>query len=343
MVARYRSSASRTGVRWKFAVVCALFVLGSFVFASCGGSVDGDDPSAGTDSSEPVTIRTGFLPGVQYAAFYVGEDQGFFADEGVRVENVAQVPDGSALVPSLLQGDVEVVPINTTALIGAVGRGLPLKAISGFVSASSDPTSDWAAIVAAKNSGIEQPGDLEGGTVAVNAVKTIAELATRASLEKKGVDTEQVELLEIPFPEMPQALQDGRVDAALVLEPFLTQSLISGARVIDRPLVGTQPGLSVVSIATSEEILAERGEDIDAFLRALERSFAYVEDHPGAARRAVTEHLDVPSEVAEMMTLPTWSSELDPADLAEQAELAQLYGVAEEIPDPVTDMLRDEG
>ena len=46
-------------------------------------------------------------------------------------------------------------------------------------------------------------------------------------IDKNGGDSTRCKYVEIPFPAMPAALETGRIDAALVTEPFLTVALKS--------------------------------------------------------------------------------------------------------------------
>ena len=56
------------------------------------------------------------------------------------------------------------------------------------------------------------------------------ELCMRAVFEREGVDASKIKFLEVPFPEMTDALQKGRVDAISAVEPFVTQARAAGAR-----------------------------------------------------------------------------------------------------------------
>jgi ABC-type amino acid transport substrate-binding protein len=100
--------------------------------------------------------------------------------------------------------------------------------------------------VLVKDSGpIRTPKDLEGRTVAVNTLQNVGPLTINAALEKAGVDYESVKYVEVPFPEMAAALEADRVDAAWVVEPFVTQGRRSGARPVLFPFEGTVADLTV--------------------------------------------------------------------------------------------------
>jgi NitT/TauT family transport system substrate-binding protein len=111
--------------------------------------------------------------------------------------------------------------------------------------ASASAAEAWDGVVVRANSAIKAPKDLEGKTIAVNALKGSAELSIRAVLARHGVDVSKLKFLEVPFPDQLAALQAGRVDAAAPVEPFVTQARAAGARVLFSYFAGLQPKLTV--------------------------------------------------------------------------------------------------
>ena len=71
----------------------SLFLLSAAVAAGCGGA---PTPEAGLTS---LRLPMGYLPNVQFAPFYIAEDRGFFADEGLAIDfDYSFETDGVALV-----------------------------------------------------------------------------------------------------------------------------------------------------------------------------------------------------------------------------------------------------
>jgi NitT/TauT family transport system substrate-binding protein len=77
-------------------------------------------------------------------------------------------------------------------------------------------------VVVAANSAFTKAADLNGKTVAVNGLGDLTHLALLAWLGTNGADLKSVKLLEVPFPAVGPALDQGRIDAALLVEPFTT-------------------------------------------------------------------------------------------------------------------------
>ena len=68
----------------------------------------------------------------------------------------------------------------------------------------------------------------KGKTIAVNGLKTISQLGPEAWIDKSGANLASVKFIEMPFPAMEDALVSGRVDAALLSEPFLNDAKSRG-------------------------------------------------------------------------------------------------------------------
>jgi NitT/TauT family transport system substrate-binding protein len=64
--------------------------------------------------------------------------------------------------------------------------------------------------------------ELNGKTIGIPALRTISEYAPRIWMDRNGGDSTTVKFLEIPFASMSAALAAGRIDAAWLTEPYLT-------------------------------------------------------------------------------------------------------------------------
>ncbi|UUT36365.1 ABC transporter substrate-binding protein [Microbacterium elymi] len=175
----------------------------------------------------------------------------------------------------------------------------------------------------------EDPEDLATATVAVNALKGVAEVQVRASLEKQGIDDSKMKLTEIPFPEMPVALSEGRVDAALVPEPFVTAVLQAGGHVVDTPYVVMGKHFPNGAWETSQQVIDRDPETVAAFTRAIIKSVEYARDNPDAVRKIIPEYTSVKPEMAAAIRLPIFSPDLPIDQMQELIGYTKSYGVLE--------------
>jgi NitT/TauT family transport system substrate-binding protein len=297
------------------------------VLAACG---DDDDSPAGA-AAEATSVKVGVVPVADVAPLFVGDEKGFFRDEGIEIEH--QFADGgAAIVPAVLSGDFDIGFSNATSLVIAGSKGLPVRMIANGAGAGTDADDAPDALLVRKDSDIRSANDLAGRTVAVNTLNNVWQVTINKALERSGVDYRKVKYTEVPFPEMPAALEAGRVDAVSVMEPFVTTIKQSGGRVVLNPMEETERNYTIATWFASESFIAEQPDVVERFVRAVERSLDYAEQHPAEVRRAVLEYTKTPAETAQVMDLTRWERELDTSSIELTAKLAEKYGFVEEAP-----------
>jgi NitT/TauT family transport system substrate-binding protein len=274
-------------------------------------------------------VRVSDTAGVPSAFLEYGVHEGFFEKRDLDV-TVQPSQGGATVVPAVVSGDVDIGGSNLVSVLLAQDKDIPLKIVAPgtFVAPK-----DFSAIIVAKDSDIRSPRDLEGRTLAVNTLKNVAEVTARASLEKKGVDTSKVKLTEVDFPDMAAAVEQGRVDAAFAIEPFVTAATAAGDRIVDRPYLGTKQGLQIGCYFASEEYLAENGDVVDRFREGVAETAQAISDDPAAFRKFLPEASEIPPPAAQKAVLPAWKASSDPQSLDLIADLMQRYGVTSDKPD----------
>jgi len=302
----------------------ALVIGAALAVAACG---DDDDGGGGADGPTAVTVSD--TAGVPSAFLEYGVREGFFRKRGLDL-TVQPSQGGATVVPAVVSGDVDIGGSNLVSVLLAQEKDIPVKIVAPgtFVARK-----DFSAIVVAKDSDIRAPADLEGKTLAVNTLKNVAEVTARASLDEQGVDTSKIELTEVDFPDMTAAVEQGRVDAAFAIEPFVTQATAAGNRVIDRPYVGTRAGLQIGCYFASEQYLAENEDVVKRFREGVGDTAQAIAADPDAFRQFLPEASEIPPPAAQQAVLPEWKASSDPESLELTAELMQRYGVTPDKPD----------
>jgi NitT/TauT family transport system substrate-binding protein len=165
------------------------------------------------------TIRAAMIPIEPASSIYYAAANGFFAKAGLDVQ-ITQNPSTPALAAAVASGtyDIAYAPISTLAV--AHSRGLPFVVISAGV--VTIPGLITGAIMLPVASTIKTAKDFNGKTLGTAGLGTIAEYQPRAWIDKYGGDSSTIKFIEIPFPETAAALAAGRIDAAYMVEPFLT-------------------------------------------------------------------------------------------------------------------------
>jgi NitT/TauT family transport system substrate-binding protein len=322
----------RTGLRLRLAAL--LLALACAVGAPGCGDDDG-----GGGEGEPATLNVGVIPIADVAPLYLGMEKGFFEEEQLTIK--PQLAEGgAAITPAVVSGDFQIGFSNTISLLIAASQDLPVEIISQGVLAGKTEEQAWADLLVLKDGPIKEPKDLEGKTIAVNTLKNICEVTIKASLEKDGVAVDTLEFAEVPFPDMNAALEGGRVDAACVVEPFVSQGKAGKARGIDPFYVRTAPDLTVATYFTSTQYAEENAEVVDRFVSAMNKSLTYAQSHPDEVRDVLLDYTEIPPEAAEAIKLPVWRPDLNEPTIELLSELSLKYGLIEEQPD-LDELIRD--
>ncbi|MGI5459595.1 ABC transporter substrate-binding protein [Streptomyces sp. CA-249302] len=306
---------------------------GAFLLvATACGSSGGGSPSGSTSSGGTTTVKVGLIPIVDVAPLYLGEKKGFYAKQGLKLSPTL-ASGGAAIVPAVASGQYQFGFSNVFSLMVAQSNGVSLKAISNGVASTGVQGKDFGAAVVKKDSPIKTMKDLEGKKVAVNTLKNINELVVRESVTKAGGDPDKVKFVELPFDQMPAALDKGQVDAAMAVEPALTTMKEQGAREIASPLVDMAANLTVAMYFTSTAYAQKNPEIVKKFQTATAESLAYADAHPDEVRQIVTTYTQVPAAVLAKVTLPKWPAEANRASIETQAKLGEQYGFFKKSPD----------
>ena len=307
------------------AAALILVLAAAGVTAGCGG----DD--GGGEAGKAATLNVGVLPIADVAPLYLGRQKGFFKKEKLTIKpRLAE--GGAAVVASVVSGDNQIGFAATVPTITAKSKGLPLKIISQGVQAAKTEEKGWSGVLVSKDSSVRSVKDLEGKTIATNALNNVGDVTIRAAAEKQGADPSKLKFTEVPFPDMLASLEAGHVDAAWEVEPFLTQGKATGARSVLEPYVETAPELTVATYISSEQYIQENRDVVDRFVRAMNRSLEYASSHPDEARKIVLTYTKIPAEAAKGMQLPTWGSDLNEPTIELMADLTLKFGIIEKKP-----------
>ena len=144
----------------------------------------------------------------------------------------------------------------------------------------------------------------------------------RASIRKAGGDPTAVRFIELPFPDMPAALQSGRVDAAFMVEPFQSAARAQGARSVASSYVDAAPNLTVAAYFASNQLIGRSPDLVKRFVEAMKESLAYADSHPDEARAIIATYTQIPPDVIAKLTLPKWPAEVNRASVRTLADLA---------------------
>ena len=326
------TTSARSTVTRRAALV-AMGAATAVLLAACGS---GDSSGGGAGSTggggEKTSLTVGVIPIVDVAPLYLGVDKGYFSDEGLDLKlELAQ--GGAAIVPAVMSGQYQFGFSNTTSLLLATDKGLPLKVVASGNQATEDPQKDFAGILVKSGSSIKTPKDLAGKKVAVNTLNNINTTTINKLVRDAGGDPKTVQYVELAFPDIPAAVAKGDVDAGQVVEPFLTVGTDQGMTNIGSNYAGVQPSLQVAMYFTSVPYMQQNAATVTKFTNAMNKSLTYAQEHPDEARAILTKYTKLDEKTRAALTLPQWNQQINTESVNLLADLGTQDGLFKSKPD----------
>jgi NitT/TauT family transport system substrate-binding protein len=160
------------------------------------------------------TLNVATIGGDVGGEIYYAKDLGMFKKVGLDV-TISDITNGGAISSAVASGALDIGYSNAVSTIIAHDKGLPFMIIGGAnMHETAAPTAGILAV--GRTSAFHSAKDLNGKTIATIGLSNISYVAVRAWLDKNGGDSSTVHFLEVPFGQMEQAIQTGRVDAASI-------------------------------------------------------------------------------------------------------------------------------
>ena len=280
--------------------------------------------SAPAKQQATVTITVNTLPIANALPLDLGIKKGFFAEQGIEITKKT-LQSGNDVVLALQNDNGEIGYLGWVPMMIARTQGIKLTAVAASEVEGTNEADNWQNILVKGSSSIRTPADLAGKTIAVNALKGVGEVMIKAALKKVGVDPNSVRLLALPFPAMRSALNNGQVDAIWTPEPFLSQVLSDGGRIVMAPGPVLGRFFPIGGYASRDEWAARNPGLAARFRAAINKSLTYSQAHPEEVR-------DLLPAASRNVRLPIWSAVVDRAQVTQLARYAKEYGVISTLP-----------
>lgn len=159
----------------------------------------------------------------------------------------------------------------------------------------SDESQGADAVVA--RPGIPDVQSLKGKRIGTNT-GGFGELFVTQMLEMNGLTRKDVTIVQVIAEDVPEALQEGIIDAGSVWEPFILQAEANGAKVIFDSR--STPGMIPDGLVVSADVWQNRPKDLEAFTRAWFRAVDDWRGDPEAGSALIAQKLGIPVEEASL-------------------------------------------
>jgi len=310
------------------ASVLALSACSSGSPSSKGGGTASGGASGG---GELTKVSVGVIPIVDCAPIYLGNKQGFFKEEGIQLD-IQTATGGAAIVPGVVSGSFDFAFSNLISVMVAKDKGLDLKFVANGASTTGEKGKDIGGVVVPAGSSIQSPKDLAGKTVSVNNLSNIGDTTIKSVIEKDGGSTADVKFVEVAFPDAPAALANKQVDAAWILEPFLSKAVADGGKIISSNFADMSPELDIAGYFTKADTIKGKADLTQKFTRAMNKSLEYAQAHPQEVRDIVGTYTKIDEATRAKMILPRYRVEFNKDAFKTLGDAAARYGTLSKAP-----------
>jgi NitT/TauT family transport system substrate-binding protein len=249
-------------------------------------------------------------------------ESGLFRKNGIDA-TLERSTSGAAAASAVVGGSFEVGKASVISFLSAHVRGLPLVAVAA--AGDYDAAKPTAALAVRPDATIRTGADLNGKIVAVSAINDLFSLAARAWIDAHGGDSSSVKFIELPMSSAAATIASGRVDAAVMVHPFLARALEAGTIRVAGDPVSALGNHHTDSLWFTTIAYAQKNPGvIDRFMRTIRDAAVYVNGHPTETAPLLTKFAKMDSTDA-MTHRTLQGTRLDPVNLQPMIDAAARY------------------
>lgn len=254
---------------------CSVLLI--FTLVACG-----KEQSSGSSkkSSEPLKVTLPTWTG--YGPLFLAQEKGFFEENGIEVE--LSIVEGLAeRKQALASGKIDGMATALDVQVSLAASKIPVSVVWVL-----DDSYGGDGILV-KNE-INDIQDLKGKTMAFEVGSTSHMLALTA-LQQGGLTEDDVEVIQMSAGDAGAAFAAGKVDAAVTWEPWLSK----GSEANGKILLTTKdlPGIIVDTISFKEDVIKNRPEDVEAFVKAMGQAMDFWKENKEEADEIMAKGLKI--------------------------------------------------
>ena len=261
-----------------------------------------------------------------YIEPFLALDGNYLSRAGLTNVEVSALANGGAIASAVAGGALEAGLADMIQIANAANRGLPFAFFAGSGLYASD--APILALCVGKSAPAKSAKDLEGGTVALVALKSITEAAVREWLHVNGADLTKIKFFEMPYAEMAPALARGTVTAAFLGEPFLSANK-DDVRIVGRCYDAVAPSFYISAWFASRDWIAKNGETVRRLTSALYDTARWANGHHDETAPILAKYAKLDLGRIRAMNRTRYATSLDPKLMQPVLDIAVRYQLIE--------------
>ena len=215
-------------------------------------------------------VKIGASASLSTAVIYIAQEKNYFKDEGLETEIVLLNNSTAQMTTLLSKNELQVGAGNLIAgLFNAYAAGEKFKIVADKGHLAKNAAYIWLIVrkdlVDAKK--VKSVKDLKGLKIGLPSIEgSSQQIALDKILGSEKLSLKDVQLVKMGYPDMTIALQQKNIDAAIQLEPFLSDAIEKEIAVKYKSVQDFYPGQQSAILIYSEEF--SKTADAKKFMKA---------------------------------------------------------------------------
>lgn len=317
-------------------VLVSILLMASL--AGCGAETEPSSQGDAQDTTADAELFEIKYPTLLFSdPVYIADEKGFFAEQGIKVKFTGSLT-GPDSVASVSNGSNDFGGTHASFITLGISQGFKVKAVAaGWASTEANPVNAW---IVKKDSPYQTVQDLVGQTVA-DSPRFYPWLEL---LDQNGLKEDDINVVTVDFDKAEQALRQGDVAAAELLNPYLAKALQTGefrvlTSIVD--VVGEEKGWPQQFVNT--DFLEKHPDVVKGFVTAIAKANDWANENPEEAGKIFAKRLGASEEFAPyyMGAYPEHAL-IDEADAQLWLDMAVKFGDIEEGQIKLSDIYTNE-
>jgi NitT/TauT family transport system substrate-binding protein len=281
-------------------------------------------PITSLAQTTPTPVRVGVLGYTDATSTPLyAQSAGFFKKYGLEAK-ITPFTGGGAVIAALAGGSIDVGFANIISAVAAMQRGIPIVALAPAAVFDEKDRADTL-LVKARGSKLRTGADLNGKTVAVTTLSGTLQLCAAAWIDQHGGNSKSVHFVEVPVSEMSAALKQGRIDAAMLSEPALTQAK-EEVEPLGDAFAAIAPRWTLGIFVASKAWVNANPEAAHRFVQAMVEASRWANTHHAQTAKILGPLSNIEAATFDSMARSVYGDRLDAAMLQPPIDVAVRYG-----------------
>jgi NitT/TauT family transport system substrate-binding protein len=184
------------------------------------------------------------------------------------------------------------------------------------------------AIVVLKDSPFRSGADLNGKTIGSVSLGDTMAASIQAYVDQSGGDSKTIKIIEVPAAASIEALQAGRISAATMNEPAVSQSLATGSmRTLTNPNSSISKRFLEALFAVMAPVASAKPDAMQRLAQAMRESSAYTNTHMTETVELVAGYSGIAPDVVARSARFVDALTIDPALIQPVIDVLVKYGL----------------